>query len=267
VVEVNESALAAAQGHTEFARTRFLGGAGTRLDQVRAEQEQATTAGQLAVAEATLTRAEEALGVLLGRDGPLDVDGEPNLPDSGELVGAEKRRQDVIHQDATTAAAVHVSRDSWTDYLPSLSATFQPFYQNPPTLINPLTGWQAFAVLTLPIYDGGLRYGYARERRATAERQRLQLDGLTRQARSEVRAADDGLRHAEEARVAAVAAAKLANEALDLSNLAYRAGATTNLEVIDAERRARDAGVQAALAEDAARQARLDLLVAAGRFP
>lgn len=49
--------------------------------------------------------------------------------------------------------------------------------------------------------------------------------------------------------------------------MAYRAGATTNLEVIDAERRACDAQVQAVLAEDAARQARLDLLVASGRFP
>lgn len=54
---------------------------------------------------------------------------------------------------------------------------------------------------------------------------------------------------------------------MDLANVAYRAGATTNLEVIDAERRARDAQVQAVLAEDAARQARLDLLLASGSFP
>ena len=43
--------------------------------------------------------------------------------------------------------------------------------------------------------------------------------------------------------------------------------ASTNLEVIDAERRARDAVVTAALSEDAARQARLDLLAASGSFP
>jgi outer membrane protein TolC len=64
-----------------------------------------------------------------------------------------------------------------------------------------------------------------------------------------------------------VSAARLTREALDLSTLAYRAGATTNLEVIDAERRARDADTQVAVAEDAARQARLDLLAAGGRFP
>lgn len=36
---------------------------------------------------------------------------------------------------------------------------------------------------------------------------------------------------------------------------------------LDAERRARDAESAAAVSEDAARQARLDLLLASGRFP
>ena len=48
---------------------------------------------------------------------------------------------------------------------------------------------------------------------------------------------------------------------------AYQAGATGNLEVIDAERRARDADNAAVVAEDAVRQARLDLLAATGHFP
>ena len=59
----------------------------------------------------------------------------------------------------------------------------------------------------------------------------------------------------------------LAQEALELSQLAYRAGATTNIDVIDAERRALDAETDAAVAEDSSRQARLDLLAASGRFP
>jgi outer membrane protein TolC len=44
-------------------------------------------------------------------------------------------------------------------------------------------------------------------------------------------------------------------------------GATTNLEVIDAQRSARDAETRRALAEDAVQRAKLDLLVALGRFP
>jgi outer membrane protein TolC len=52
-----------------------------------------------------------------------------------------------------------------------------------------------------------------------------------------------------------------------MSMLAYREGATNDLEVVDAERRARDADVAALSAEDTARQARIDLLAASGRFP
>ena len=51
------------------------------------------------------------------------------------------------------------------------------------------------------------------------------------------------------------------------ATLAYRAGASTNIEVLDAARQARDADTATAQAEDLSRQARLDLLVSAGRFP
>ena len=43
-------------------------------------------------------------------------------------------------------------------------------------------------------------------------------------------------------------------------------GATTNLEVIDAQREQRDADTAVAIAEDALHRARLELLVALGRF-
>ena len=47
----------------------------------------------------------------------------------------------------------------------------------------------------------------------------------------------------------------------------FEVGATTNIEVIDAQRSARDAESTAAQAEDAVRRAKLELLVALGRFP
>jgi outer membrane protein TolC len=82
-----------------------------------------------------------------------------------------------------------------------------------------------------------------------------------------VRAAFETLRRAEESLTQARSAASLAGEALSLASLAYNAGATTNLEVIDAEQTARDAEIQAEVAADNARQARLDMLAAIGSFP
>jgi outer membrane protein TolC len=73
-------------------------------------------------------------------------------------------------------------------------------------------------------------------------------------------------RHQQIAASSQTAAASAA-EALRITELAYRAGATTNVEVVQAQQTARSAEVQAALAADRLLQARLHLLVALGRFP
>jgi outer membrane protein len=75
-----------------------------------------------------------------------------------------------------------------------------------------------------------------------------------------MRRADDGLRSSRDA-------AKLAAQALDLANAAYRAGAATNIEVIDAEQQARDTATEEEAAANTARQARLTMLTATGHFP
>ena len=77
----------------------------------------------------------------------------------------------------------------------------------------------------------------------------------------------DAIRATERAGEYARLAAQQANEVLQITDVAFREGATTNIEVIDAQRRARDAETAAAMADDAARHARLELLVASGRFP
>jgi outer membrane protein TolC len=77
----------------------------------------------------------------------------------------------------------------------------------------------------------------------------------------------EAMRRADEALLNAREAANLSREALELALLAYKAGATSNIEVIDAERRAHEAETAAAVAEDTARRARLELLAASGRFP
>lgn len=269
LIEVTARARDAARAHYDFAHQRFTGGVGNHLDEVRAEQEFQTDEGQLANAQAALYRAQETLGLLVGSNTPLDTTAIPKLAEANtEATGKlEDRRPDVQAVRERLSLAERTARDSFTDYLPLLTGTFQPFYQNPPTLTLPTVGWQAQLVLSLPLFDGALRYGLARERRSLVRESRTNLDALLRQARSEVRAAFDAVRRADEVLGRNEAAARLAHESLDLATLSYRAGATTNLDVIDAERRARDADSQVAIAEDGARQARLDLLVASGRFP
>jgi outer membrane protein TolC len=271
VLEVNERARTTARAHVEFATTRLRGGVGNKLDEVRAGQELATVVAQLEGARATLARAQETLGVVAAAEEPLDTLADLQLPEAGPLTSAleaaERARPDIEALRQRKAAADNVLRDSWADYMPLLSAVAQPFYQNPASLTTPTTGWQAQLLLTVPFYDGGLRYGLRDERSALAAQARDNLEGALRQARAEVRGAFTALLRADDALRAARDGARLGQEALELANLAYRQGAVTSLDVIDAERRARDAETTAALAEDSARQARLDLLTASGAFP
>jgi outer membrane protein TolC len=234
---------------------------------VRAAQERAATEAELAGAHTQLARAREALGILIGTDGPVDASDDPALELGSGDPAAAAERPDVRAATLRRRAAHAVTRDSFVDYLPLLSGVFQPFFQDPPTLTLPRTGWQAQLVLSIPLFDGGLRYGQRRERSALERRAVAELEETLRQARSEVRIAFGAVKDADQALLAARDAARLAAEAMALAQVAYREGAATNLELIDAERHARDAAVRSALAEDGARQARLDLLAASGRFP
>ncbi len=271
VIEVTGRAVIAARAHASFTHQRFAGGWGTRVDELRAAQELSTDEAQLETSHAQLTRLQESLGVLAGADHPFDAEEDVALPapptEGDALRDAPGLRSDVRLARLRLTAAHHLVRDDWADYLPVLLGTFQPFYQNPPTLTLPETGWQAQLLLSVPLYDGGLRYGQARERQALEKEARASVDGAVRQAESDVRASQEEVRRAGSALTAARDAARQAVEALGLSNLAYQAGASTNIEVIDAERTARDAETTSVVAEDTARQARLDLLVASGRFP
>ncbi len=270
VVEVNERALETARAHARYSAERLAGGLGRRIDAVRASQQVAGTQASVERSRVALRRAMEALGVLLGSEHPIDVAVEPELggtPDQLEAKAGTESRLDVGVARARRRSAESKFRDSWTEFLPQLTGQFTPFYQTPATLTMPTTGWQAMLMLTVPLYDGGSRYGARAERRALWEQADLNLQGLLRQARSEVRIAFEAQRGAETALAAAREAAELANQAQQMAVRAYEAGALTNIEVIDAERQARDAATEVAIAEDALRQARLDLLIASGRFP
>ncbi len=271
LVDINQRARENAKDHLDYTRARLEAGTGNRLDQVRAGQEMSTDEANLASGLIGLARSEEALGVLVGADAPLDTASEPELAtpplEREAMEDAQTKRPDVRAAKVRADAARHVLETSWTDFLPVLTGVAEPFYQNPPTLTQPQTGWQAQLILSIPFYDGGLRYGLRRERAALANQARELVEAALRQARSDVRFAFEELRRSDEALLSAREASRLANEALGMTQLAYREGATNDLEVVDAERRARDADSATLSAEDSARQSRIDLLAASGHFP
>jgi outer membrane protein TolC len=269
-IRSTEAARANARAHAAYAHTRLAGGVGHSIDDVRAQQDLATDEVQLQTVYTGLVRAREALGVLVGGDGPVDSVNDVDLgklPALGEaLDDARAKRPDVEAQRRRVAATEHARKDVWAYYAPYLAAVGQPQIQTGSALV-PQIGWQAQLLLSLPLYDGGARSGVGGERAALLAEARTNLEASLRQAQSEVRVAFQAMLHADQALLSAREAVQLARKAYELATIAYEAGATTNLEVIDAAHRARDAEGDASQAEDVARRARLDLLVASGRFP
>jgi outer membrane protein len=269
-VELNERARDTAQVHANYTHTRLVGGAGSRLDDVRARQELESDQQIVIAARLALVRAQERLGVLVAAEGPVDAGEDPEFAALDPRTAAEEApllRVDLRERASRRKLDARIVHDDWADYMPSLNATFAPIYTWPSTIFTPALSWQFQLVLTVPFYEGGLRYGLARERKSVLREAVLDEEGALRQTRSDLRVGDEAVRKTTEALERAKAAASLAHEAVQIADLAYHAGATTNLELIDAERRARDADTAAAIAEDAARQARLDLLFASGRLP
>jgi outer membrane protein len=271
-IEVSRRAVDTAAAHFDYSRTRHQGGIGNALDEARAEQLLATARAQLESAVAGLERAQEALGIAAGASAPLDAQGEPDLtggpptPDEGIQL-AEEGRTDVTLARQRAAAARRVERDSWADWLPTVSLAAQVYRQDPPSSTTPAHGWQAQLLVNFPLFEGGLRAGQLKERGALAAEARILLDGTLQQAHSDVRVAYQNLQHNQTALDESRTAADRARQALDIVTQAFQAGATTSLDVTDAERTSRDADSAAVVAEDAVRQSRLDLLAAVGKFP
>lgn len=268
VVLAATRALDVSNSHLQYAKDRRAAGLGSELDEIRAAQEVAVARQQRATSQGTLRRLEEQLGVACGLDVPLSaLDEEPSLAVPTNAALSADGRTDVRAAQSRLEATKVGNQWDWADYTPLLTALVQPGYQNPATLTVPLWSFQAQLVLSIPLYDGGLRYGQQHERRALEQQATAQLEAVHRQASAELRAGLAQVSQADEALAAAQDAAAQAKRTLDLSQQAFRAGASTNLEVVDAERRSRDAETTVALAEDAARQARLEVLAASGQFP
>lgn len=268
-VDVEQRALANAQAHLDYAQRRLTGGVGSRLDQVRAAQVVSSEQARLENSRLALRTGQEALGVLLAEDGPVDAGNDPvfDVPATVDESSWMTSRPDVQFQNASIEAAQRVVRDSWKDWLPTGTASFTPQAITPTSVFQKSRSWRFTVSFAQPIFDGGQRRAAAALRRVTLDQSRIQLTAIQIQARSEVRLAQASLASYERALASARQAADQANQVLSITTSAFQLGATTNLEVIDAERSARDAATNAAQAEDSVRRARLDLLVALGRFP
>jgi outer membrane protein TolC len=266
VLELNDRSRENAQAHYDYAMQRFQGGIGSRLNMLRAQQELSSDEALVEDSALAVRRAQEALGILVAADAPIDAAAEPAFDIADADTATPEARTEIRFVAARQSAAERVLSDSWKDRLPSVSALFAPQYLAPSGLFVQPRSVRFSLTFSVPLFDAG-RPARETERRALLDFVRAERADLERRVGSEVRVAREAVLRTQRALERAQLATAQAGEVLSITDVAFREGATTNIEVIDAQRSARDAGTAAAIAEDAVRRARLELLVALGRFP
>jgi outer membrane protein TolC len=271
VVEANLLARDTAKAHFDLATELERQGTGSRLNALRAQQQVSIDEGLVEAARLALYRAQEALGVLITADGPADAADEPTF--DAPLAGVDFAaslplfRTDLKLFSAEQQAAERIVRDSSKDYWPSLDAIFQPSTTAPAQFFLPANSWRFLLQANVPIFDSGQRAATKVQRQAAVEQARATLSGAVTQASAQVRAAREAVASGERSLTSARRVADEARQVGNITSISFRAGAATNIEVIDAERGSRDADTAVAVAEDTLRRAKLELLNALGRFP
>ena len=104
-----------------------------------------TEEARLEAIQFALRTAQEALGVLVAADGPVDAGAEPVFDvtgDDGRERVARRRGPDLITQAAVQRAAERVVKDSGSDWLPNVNASFDPTYVTPAGLFSPSETWR-----------------------------------------------------------------------------------------------------------------------------
>ena len=278
VVEGNVEAVTTARAHFDLATELEQGGTGSRLNALRAQQQVSAFQRNLEASSLAAYLAREALGVLIVADGPVDAIDEPAfaLPADAAAIASQtgdlrpillQSRPDLRLFSGQQQAAARVLNDSSKEWWPSLDALFIPQSVRPAQFFSSADGWRFLLQANFPIWDSGTRAGARTQRQAALTIAQTNLTDALNQASSEVRAARESVASGERALGSARAAADQAQQVVDIVNVSFRAGGATNIEVIDAERSARDADTAVAIAENILRRARLDLLLALGRFP
>ena len=269
LVQIAERSLETARAQFDYNRKRREGGLGSRLNELRSGQVVSTDETIVETFRLGLRRSQEALGVLLGAEGPVDASEEPAFDVSPTDLADEwmTTRSDMRLLSAEQRAAQNVLKGSSKDWWPTVKLKFDPQYLTPSGLFQPSKTWRLSLELSQTIYNGGERAGVQLERQANAQAADFAIAQKQIQARAEIREARAAVLAYERVLASARLAAEQANEVLKITITAFDAGASTNIEVIEAQRTTRDVETALAQAEDSLRQAQFNLLVALGRFP
>jgi outer membrane protein TolC len=238
-LRAQERLLEVNQARVKDTQARFEAGTVTRVALLRAQLD-LTRAEQDAVrARNALAAAKLALATLTAREDTafeLAPPPEPNLQavEGDGVRQALEQRPDVAAARQGVELARAQRRGVWLSYAPTLGLSGAFRVSNAGGFTGESTSWALTLGASWTLWDGGLREAHLRESSARIAEVSAQARQAELRAREEVERSRLELESALANRVRAERALELARETQRLTDISFRAGVATYLEVADA---------------------------------
>jgi len=152
-------------------------------------------------------------------------------------------------------------------FTPTVNVQSALFTTTADTGPSPNTTWNVQAVLSMPLWEGGARYGNLRDAHAQEDIAALNLEATRRTATVQVIQARRGVTVAEDRRRVASSARDLAAETDRLTRIAFQEGRGTSLELVTAAQSLRESEIQLALRDFELVRARVLAVLALATCP
>jgi outer membrane protein TolC len=278
VAELNRVGTRNALERLDIAQKKHALGSASILDIVRAQQDVESARATLVTGDESLLQAREALGLALGIPTQVGVTKDLKMDglvqsaiDSCKVAPSVEQRADVAAARARLYVAKRNVDDVYYQFLPTVTAESTLAYTNAGIIDNQATTatttWNILGVLSVPLWDGGVRYGSLRQMRALEDEALQSLESLRRQAIIQVEQARRDVGVAEQARKVAASARALAAENDRLTRVGYIEGQGTSLELVVAAAGLREADITLALREFDLVKARVLAVLALANCP
>ena len=238
VAELNRVGLRQALERLALAHRREDLGSGSRLDVVRAEQDVDAARAAVVSGDEASRQDREALGLALGIAEPvgaapgLNIDGLVKDTGTGcKLVGSVDERADLRVLRTEVDIAARGVKDVWYQFSPIV--TFQStLASSNDALAIPATTWNIEGVLTIPIWDGGARYGELRQASAQKDEAEMNLIAQRRTVIIQIEQARRAVDVAEESRKVAVDAETHARQVDRMTQVGFLTRRGTSLDLV-----------------------------------
>jgi multidrug efflux system outer membrane protein len=245
-LEISRRTLVANRETFRLARRRFDQGLISELDVRQFESEVASPAASVALLQGQITQTENLLSVLVGRNPGGIPRGRPLTEVLGDLTvpaflpsSLLERRPDVRQAEAQLHAATARVGAAKGDLLPKFIVTgdYGTYSRNTDDLFKKSSEiYQILGGVSMPLFTGGKVGKRVAVARARAEQSRYSYEQTVLVALREVEDAVAGVRASRNQVAAQQTQVDALRRALRLAEMRYQSGASSYLDLLDAQR-------------------------------